>query len=42
MEPLTELKLGLNRHFKIIDAAKRIRAGKLDLCYLAQPARVLL
>ena len=37
MGPLTELKLGLNRHFKIIAAAERIRAGKLDLCYLAQP-----
>ena len=37
MGPLTGLKLGLNRHFKIIAAAERIRAGKLDLCYLAQP-----
>ena len=35
--PLTELRLGLDRHSKIIAAAKRIRDGKLDLSYLAQP-----
>ena len=35
--PLTELTLGLDRHSKIIAAAKRIRDGKLDLSYLAQP-----
>ena len=35
--PLAELKLGLDRHSKIIAAAERIRDGKLDLCDLAQP-----
>ena len=35
--PLTELKLGLDRHSKIIAAAERIRDGKLDLRYLSQP-----
>ena len=35
--PLEELNLGLQRHDKIIAAAERIRDGKLDLCYLAQP-----
>ena len=34
---LTELRLGLDRHSKIIAAAQRIRYGKLNLCYLAQP-----
>ena len=35
--PLKELKLGLKRHSKIIAAAERIRDGKLNLRYLAQP-----
>ena len=34
---LEELKLGLNRHSKIMAAAERIRDGKLNLRYLAQP-----
>ena len=37
VEPLTELGLGLDRHSKIVAAAERIRDGKLDLHYLAQP-----
>ncbi len=35
--PLKELKLGLKRDRKIMAAAKRIRAGKLNLCRMAQP-----
>ena len=35
--PLTKLKLGLDRHLKIIAAAERIRDGELDLCDLARP-----
>ena len=37
VERLASLKLGLKRHDKIVDAAKRIREGKLDLRRLAQP-----
>lgn len=37
VEPLAELRLGLDRHSKIIAAAQRICCGKLDLSYLAQP-----
>ena len=34
---LRELKLGLDRHSKIIDAAERTRDGKLHLDHLSQP-----
>ena len=37
VEPLAELRLGLDRHSKIIAAARRIGSGKLDLSHLAQP-----
>ena len=37
VRPLAELRLGMNRHSKIIAAAERIRDGKLDLHYLSQP-----
>ena len=37
VERLASLKLGLKRHDKIVDAAKRIREGKLELRRLAQP-----
>ena len=37
VRPLAELKLGLDRHSKIIAAAERIRDGRLDLHYLSQP-----
>lgn len=35
--PLEELRLGLDRHSKIIAAAKRVVAGELDLHSLAKP-----
>ena len=35
--PLGELKLGLNRHSKIVAAAERTRDGELDLDHLSQP-----
>ena len=35
--PLEELRLGLDRHCKIIEAAKRVVAGELDLHSLAKP-----
>lgn len=35
--PLEELRLGLDRHSKIIEAAKRVVAGELDLHSLAKP-----
>ena len=35
--PLEKLHLGLDRHRKIVDAARRILDGKLDLRRLAQP-----
>ncbi len=34
---LKELSLGLDRHKKIIAAAKRIHSGELDLCRLTRP-----
>ena len=34
---LRELRMGLDRHCKIITAAERIRDGLLNLCELAQP-----
>ena len=37
VERLAALKLGLKRHDKIVDAAERIRDGKLELGRLAQP-----
>ena len=37
VEALEQLSLGLKRHDKIVSAAERIRDGKLDLHYLAQP-----
>ena len=37
VEPLEELGLGMDRHSKIVAAAERIRAGRLDLCCLSQP-----
>ena len=37
VERLAALKLGLKRHEKIVDAAERIRDGRLDLGRLAQP-----
>ena len=37
VEALERLNLGLKRHDKIVSAAERIRNGKLDLHYLAQP-----
>ena len=37
VEPLEELALGLDKHNRIMNAAERIRGGKLDLCRLAQP-----
>ena len=33
---LAKMQLGLNRHVKVVAAAKRIRDGSLDLQYLAQ------
>ncbi len=35
--PLEELRLGLDRHCKIIEAAERVVAGELDLHSLAKP-----
>ncbi len=37
VERLAALNLGLKRHEKIVDAAERIRDGKLDLQRLAEP-----
>ena len=37
VESLAQLRLGMNRHSKIIAAAERIRDGRLDLEYLSQP-----
>ena len=37
VEPLEELKFGLEKHHRIMNAAERIRDGKLDLCRLAEP-----
>ncbi len=37
VETLAELGLGMDRHSKIIAAAERIHAGRLDLAYLSQP-----
>ena len=37
VERLAALNLGLKRHEKIVDAAERIRDGRLDLRRLAQP-----
>ena len=36
VESLAELRLGMDRHSKIIAAAERIRDGRLDLEYLSQ------
>ena len=36
-EGLEKLRLGLNKHAKIIAAARQIRDGELDLPYLSQP-----
>lgn len=36
-EKLAKMRLGLNRHAKIVAAAKRICDGELDLQHLAQP-----
>ena len=37
VERLEELRLGMDRHTKIIAAAERIRDGRFDLEYLSQP-----
>ena len=37
VKPLEELKFGLDKHNRIMNAAERIRDGKLDLCRLAEP-----